>query len=115
MYTIFKCLCQRIYATVPHCQWHFKNYGSYYRRIYTIPKRSNVTACHALLSLDQKYFPKPEKYRPERWMRHEPEYNKSQSYTYTSLLSMVIGHASCIEQRIVEMQHDNLDFESYRV
>lgn len=66
--------------------------------------QSDVMACHALLSMDPKYFPRPMEYIPERWVRGSLEYSlykKLHEFTY---MPFGYGVRACIGQRFAEME-----------
>ncbi|XP_024874378.1 cytochrome P450 CYP12A2-like [Temnothorax curvispinosus] len=71
---------------------------------YTIPEGSNVMACHALLSMDSIYFPEPEKYIPERWMRGNLEYLSYKTLHPYVYMPFGYGVRSCVGQRVAEME-----------
>ncbi|XP_011053756.1 PREDICTED: probable cytochrome P450 12b2, mitochondrial [Acromyrmex echinatior] len=71
---------------------------------YLIPKGANVMACHAVLSMDSKYFARPMEYIPERWIRNSPEfllYRSTHTYAY---MPFGYGVRACIGQRFAEME-----------
>ncbi|KAG5315356.1 C12B2 protein, partial [Pseudoatta argentina] len=71
---------------------------------YLIPKGANVMACHAVLSMDPKYFARPMEYIPERWIRNSPEfllYRSTHTYAY---MPFGYGVRACIGQRFAEME-----------
>nr|XP_054505165.1 25-hydroxyvitamin D-1 alpha hydroxylase, mitochondrial [Agelaius phoeniceus] len=47
---------------VPECDIHVGDY--------LVPRQTLITLCHYATSRDSRYFPAPDAFRPERWLRH---------------------------------------------
>ncbi|KYN04117.1 putative cytochrome P450 12b2, mitochondrial [Cyphomyrmex costatus] len=71
---------------------------------YFIPKGTNVIACHAVLSMDPKYFACPMEYIPERWIRDSPEFSSHKSIHTYVYMPFGYGVRACIGQRFAEME-----------
>ncbi|KAL6261425.1 hypothetical protein P5V15_006519 [Pogonomyrmex californicus] len=75
---------------------------------YIIPKGTNVTACHSVLSMNPIYFPRPQEFIPERWLRDTPEYSlykKTHPFVY---MPFGYGVRMCIGQKFAEMELQTL-------
>ncbi|XP_066598836.1 probable cytochrome P450 301a1, mitochondrial isoform X2 [Prorops nasuta] len=73
---------------------------------YQIPKGTSAVLCHMTMSNMEKYFDNPEEFRPERWLRSDPNWNGNIS----KFISLPFGHGarSCIGRRIAEMEIETL-------
>ncbi|XP_075161396.1 putative cytochrome P450 12c1, mitochondrial isoform X2 [Haematobia irritans] len=70
---------------------------------YQIPKGTNVFLVSNLLLQEEKYFPKPKEFLPERWLRDNTNELKATSIP-NIYLPFGFGPRSCVGKRIVELQ-----------
>lgn len=67
---------------------------------YLIPKGTQLALCHYSTSMDEENFPRPEEFRPDRWIR------KDASDRVDNFGSIPFGYGirSCIGRRIAELE-----------
>ncbi|KAJ1160035.1 hypothetical protein NDU88_000537 [Pleurodeles waltl] len=65
---------------------------------YTIPKKTLITLCHYATSRDEKTFPNPDKFQPERWLKKDTSFHPYASIPFG------FGKRSCIGKRIAELE-----------
>lgn len=70
---------------------------------YQVPKNTNVMLTSNLMLQDERYFPKPNEFIPERWLRTDSsEHNKNiNPFIY---LPFGFGPRSCVGKRIVDIE-----------
>ncbi|XP_065360779.1 probable cytochrome P450 12c1, mitochondrial [Calliphora vicina] len=74
---------------------------------YQIPKNTNVLLASNLLLQDERWFPKPTEYIPERWLRAENSENDKMSVKNINpftFLPFGFGPRSCVGKRIVDLE-----------
>lgn len=64
---------------------------------YHLPAGMNVQICSFFSHRDERYFPQPEQFRPERWLSPQPE---RPQYAY---MPFGAGHRSCIGEGMARM------------
>ncbi|EFA04695.1 cytochrome P450 302a1, mitochondrial [Tribolium castaneum] len=66
---------------------------------YKVPSGTVVVTLNQVLSRMEKYFPEPDSFKPERWMKNDPSYVQTHPY-----LVIPFGHGqrSCIARRFAE-------------
>ncbi|XP_030051326.1 25-hydroxyvitamin D-1 alpha hydroxylase, mitochondrial [Microcaecilia unicolor] len=65
---------------------------------YTIPKKTLISLCHYATSRDERFFPNPNKFHPERWLQKDES-----QHPYASI-PFGFGKRSCIGRRIAELE-----------
>ena len=75
---------------------------------YRVPKGTEVSMISISLVNDEKHFPKPEEFLPERWLRAEKKEDLNENILKSTspfvYLPFGFGPRSCIGRRIVEME-----------
>jgi len=68
---------------------------------YLVPAGVRCIILSGAMSLDKQYFPEPERFLPERWLRSEPGYTKPPQWAYVPF-----GHGPrmCIGRRFAELE-----------
>ncbi|XP_023292296.2 probable cytochrome P450 12d1 proximal, mitochondrial [Lucilia cuprina] len=69
---------------------------------YRIPKGSNVVLNFNCLLKDEAFFPQPDKFLPERWLRDEN--NKKDKLDPFSYLPFGVGPRICVGKRLAELE-----------
>ncbi|XP_059608811.1 cytochrome P450 CYP12A2-like [Phlebotomus argentipes] len=72
---------------------------------YQIPKKTDVLMNNQAVHLDEKYFPQPNSFLPERWLRSE---EKHENYNPFSYLPFGFGSRNCVGRRFAEMEIESL-------
>ncbi|NWS81506.1 CP27B protein, partial [Toxostoma redivivum] len=71
-----------------------------------------ITLCHYATSRDSRFFPAPNAFRPERWLRHRdtgdtpgdtPGHPPGPTHPFASL-PFGLGPRSCVGRRLAELQ-----------
>ncbi|NXA95274.1 CP27B protein, partial [Melanocharis versteri] len=71
-----------------------------------------ITLCHYATSRDSRFFPAPDAFRPERWLRHRdtgdtpgdtPGHPAGPRHPFASL-PFGLGPRSCVGRRLAELQ-----------
>ncbi|NXS03448.1 CP27B protein, partial [Oxylabes madagascariensis] len=71
-----------------------------------------ITLCHYATSRDSRFFPAPDAFRPERWLRHRdsgdapgdpPGHPPGPRHPFASL-PFGLGPRSCVGRRLAELQ-----------
>lgn len=72
---------------------------------YTIPKNTKVLVLNEMMCSDERFFPKPHEYIPERWMREESDDQIAKGYSIHPFIVKPFGYGarSCTGQRIAEI------------
>ncbi|XP_064257065.1 LOW QUALITY PROTEIN: basic proline-rich protein-like [Passer domesticus] len=65
---------------------------------YLVPRQTLITLCHYATSRDSRFFPAPDAFRPERWLRH-----RDTRHPFASL-PFGLGPRSCVGRRLAELQ-----------
>lgn len=74
---------------------------------YQIPQGCNVLMASNMLLQDERYFPKPKEFLPERWLRSNEMESDAASLKVTNpfiFLPFGFGPRSCVGKRIVDLQ-----------
>ncbi|KAJ9596906.1 hypothetical protein L9F63_012071 [Diploptera punctata] len=73
---------------------------------YHVPKGVNILMPIIQLSNDEKYFPKPEKFIPERWIKDSPSSNmKTHAF---ATMPFGFGPRMCVGRRFAELEIETL-------
>ncbi|KAM4755159.1 25-hydroxyvitamin D-1 alpha hydroxylase, mitochondrial isoform 2-T2 [Cyanocitta cristata] len=79
---------------------------------YLLPRQTLITLCHYATSRDSRFFPVPNAFRPERWLRHRdtgdtpgdtPGHPPGTGHPFASL-PFGLGPRSCVGRRLAELQ-----------
>ncbi|KAM3657340.1 LOW QUALITY PROTEIN: 25-hydroxyvitamin D-1 alpha hydroxylase, mitochondrial [Ammospiza maritima maritima] len=72
---------------------------------YLVPRQTLITLCHYATSRDSRYFPPPDAFRPERWLRHgdSGDTTPGPRHPFASL-PFGLGPRSCVGRRLAELQ-----------
>ncbi|NWZ30324.1 CP27B protein, partial [Asarcornis scutulata] len=62
------------------------------------PPQTLITLCHYAASRDGRFFPAPDAFLPERWLRRGPAH-----HPYASL-PFGVGKRSCVGRRLAELE-----------
>ncbi|XP_040399726.1 25-hydroxyvitamin D-1 alpha hydroxylase, mitochondrial [Cygnus olor] len=65
---------------------------------YLVPRKTLITLCHYAASRDGRFFPAPDAFRPERWLRRGPARHPFAS------LPFGVGKRSCVGRRLAELE-----------
>ncbi|KAL7288610.1 hypothetical protein TKK_0017347 [Trichogramma kaykai] len=72
---------------------------------YNIPKGMDVIACHSILSLDEKHFPRPNEFIPERWLKGcEDTVRPGKDAHPFAYMPFGFGPRTCIGRRFAEAE-----------
>ncbi|XP_059608193.1 uncharacterized protein LOC132256031 [Phlebotomus argentipes] len=72
---------------------------------YQIPKDTDMFMLNELNHKDEKYFPDPNTFLPERWLRSE---EKHENYNPFAYLPFGFGSRNCVGRRFAEMEIESL-------
>ncbi|XP_032665214.1 uncharacterized protein LOC116841428 [Odontomachus brunneus] len=75
---------------------------------YHIPKGVDVIACHSVAALDPAYYPRPQEFIPERWLRGNTEFPSAKAAHPFSYMPFGFGPRTCIGRRFAEMELETL-------
>ncbi|XP_030066096.1 sterol 26-hydroxylase, mitochondrial [Microcaecilia unicolor] len=67
---------------------------------YFFPKKTQFHLCHYAASHEEKHFPEPSKFRPERWLRGE---EKFKHHPFSSI-PFGVGLRACVGKRVAELE-----------
>uniref|UniRef100_A0A8B9IGX8 Cytochrome P450 family 27 subfamily B member 1 n=1 Tax=Anser cygnoides TaxID=8845 RepID=A0A8B9IGX8_ANSCY len=65
---------------------------------YLVPRKTLITLCHYAASRDGRFFPAPDAFQPERWLRRGPTRHPFAS------LPFGVGKRSCVGRRLAELE-----------
>ncbi|XP_025934048.1 25-hydroxyvitamin D-1 alpha hydroxylase, mitochondrial [Apteryx rowi] len=65
---------------------------------YLIPRKTLITLCHYATSRDGRFFPAPDAFWPERWLRRQPSGHPFASVPFG------VGKRSCVGRRVAELE-----------
>ncbi|XP_033755183.1 probable cytochrome P450 CYP44 isoform X2 [Pecten maximus] len=68
---------------------------------YDIPAGTTINMCITSICKDEKYFPNPDKFLPERWLRSNPDREKIHPFGF---LPFGYGTRNCVGQRFAEQE-----------
>ncbi|XP_046491941.1 cytochrome P450 CYP12A2-like [Neodiprion pinetum] len=78
-------------------------------RGYRIPKGDDLIMCHSLMSKDSKYFPNPEKFLPERWLKDSAGTTHSAKNAHPfAYMPFGFGPRTCIGRRFAQLEMETL-------
>ncbi|KAH8279542.1 hypothetical protein KR018_002125, partial [Drosophila ironensis] len=70
---------------------------------YNVPRGAQVLVASNVLLSEPNYYPQPEKFLPERWLR-DPQSGKKTPINSFSYLPFGFGPRMCIGKRLVDLQ-----------
>ncbi|XP_012280631.1 probable cytochrome P450 301a1, mitochondrial [Orussus abietinus] len=79
-----------------------------------IPKGVDVLACHSTLSRDERYFPNPEMFIPERWLRDNASGLSAKTAHPFAYMPFGFGPRMCIGRRFAELEIETLAMKVIR-
>ncbi|XP_074785510.1 LOW QUALITY PROTEIN: 25-hydroxyvitamin D-1 alpha hydroxylase, mitochondrial [Athene noctua] len=69
---------------------------------YLVPRKTLITLCHYVASRDSRFFPAPDSFCPERWLRRDGPPSRA-PHPFASL-PFGLGKRSCVGRRLAELE-----------
>ncbi|XP_061410643.1 25-hydroxyvitamin D-1 alpha hydroxylase, mitochondrial [Lethenteron reissneri] len=71
---------------------------------YLIPRGTLITLCHYATSHDERYFPEPEAFRPDRWLDKGNKKEGEEGMHSFASIPFGFGKRSCVGRRLAELE-----------